>query len=123
MQTWLASSHNYIKITTKIQNNHHSEPSEIELNGSLTTMELKKPHPSRLVGGAPIWNGLFPHPHVVDKTLGGISQEQAGPPPLQAPNLVHGSSARKIIPCNFWAQKQVGIELVKETAIAPSTSC
>ena len=33
----------------QLQNNHHSELSEIKLNGSLT-MELKKLHPSRLVG-------------------------------------------------------------------------
>ena len=36
----------------KIQNNHQLE---IKLNGSLTTTELKKPHPSRLVGGAQTW--------------------------------------------------------------------
>ena len=50
-QTWLISVHNHIKITTKIQN-HHLEPSEIELNGSVTTTELKKLHPSSLVGRA-----------------------------------------------------------------------
>ena len=61
-QTWLPSSHNHIKITTKIQNNHHSELSEIDLNGSLTTMELKKPHPSKLVGEAQMWNRLLSHP-------------------------------------------------------------
>ena len=59
-QTWLTSSHNHIKITPKIQNNHHSEPSDIKLNGSLTTTELKKPHPSRLVGGVETQNGLVP---------------------------------------------------------------
>ena len=48
----LTSSHNHNKITIKIYNNHHSEPSEIKLNGSLITTELKKPHPSRLLGGA-----------------------------------------------------------------------
>ena len=32
-----SSPHNHIKITTKIQNNHPSELSEIELNRSLTT--------------------------------------------------------------------------------------
>ena len=42
---------------------------------SLTTMELKKPHPSKLVGGVEVWNGLVPHTRVVDKNLGGISQE------------------------------------------------
>ena len=41
----------FLKITTKLQNSHHSEPSEIKLNESLTITELKKPHPSRLVGG------------------------------------------------------------------------
>ena len=43
------------QITTKIQNHHHSEPSEIELNGSLTTTELKKPHPFRLVDPPDCW--------------------------------------------------------------------
>ena len=66
-QTWLTFSHNHIKITTKIQNNHHSELSEIDLNGSLTTTELKKPHPSKLVGGAEMQIGLVPHTSVVDK--------------------------------------------------------
>ena len=60
-QTWLASLHNHIKITAKIQHNHHAGMSEMELNGSLTTTELKKPHPSRLVGGTQ--NGLAPRPH------------------------------------------------------------
>ena len=67
--------HNQIKITTKLQNNHHLEPSETELNGSLTTMELKKPHPSRVVGGAQVRNGPIPHPHVVDKNWEVISWE------------------------------------------------
>ena len=31
-QPWLTPSHNHIKITSKIWNNHHSEQSEIELN-------------------------------------------------------------------------------------------
>ena len=35
-QTWLTSSHNLTQITTKIlQNKHHWEPSEIDLNRSL----------------------------------------------------------------------------------------
>ena len=84
-QTWLSSSHNHIKITAKIENNHHSEPSQIELNGSLTTTQLTKPHPSRLVGGMEMQNRLVPHPCVVDKNLGGISQERGGPIPHQAP--------------------------------------
>ena len=84
-QTWLASLHNHNKITTKMYNNHHSEPSEIELNGSQRTTELKKPHPSRLIGGAKMPNGLVPHSCVVDKSLGGISQEQGVPAPHYAP--------------------------------------
>ena len=57
----------------------------MELNGSLITMELKKPHPSKLVGGAQMWNWLVSHPHVVDKNLGGISQEEEAPTPHQVP--------------------------------------
>ena len=59
--------------------------SEIKLNGSLTTMELKKPHPSRLVGGAQVQNGLVFHPSVVDEISEGISQERGVPAPHQAP--------------------------------------
>ena len=59
--------------------------SEIKLNGSLTTMELKKPHPSRLVGGAQVQNGLVFHPSVVDEISEGISQERGVPDPYQAP--------------------------------------
>ena len=76
----------HIKITTKLQKNHHSEPSEIELNGSLTTMELQKPHPSTLVGGAQTRYSLVPHLCVVDKNFGGIylgskeSQPHTRPP-------------------------------------------
>ena len=40
---------------------------------------LKKPHPSRLVGVSDMWNGLVPHPCVVDKNLRGISQEESHP--------------------------------------------
>ena len=72
-QTCFASSHNPNKTPTKIQNNHCSQWTEIKFNGSLTTIKLKKP--SRLVGEAKTQNGLVPHPHVVDKHLGGISQE------------------------------------------------
>ena len=62
------------KLQTKIQNNHHSEPSEIRLNGSPTTTELKEPHPSRLAGGVHRWDRLVPHQCVVDKNLEGIYQ-------------------------------------------------
>ena len=45
----LASFHNHIKITTNLQNNHHSETPEIWPNASPTTRELATP---RLVGEA-----------------------------------------------------------------------
>ena len=77
----LPTQHNYIKITTELYNNRHSEPSEIELNGSLTTTELKKPHPSRQVGDTEMQKGLVPHSYVVDKNSWGISQEQRVPAP------------------------------------------
>ena len=74
----------HIEITTTLQNNCHSDPSAIELSGILASTELKKPHPSRLVGGAGLWKGTVPHPGVVDKNLGGISQGQGVPAPHQA---------------------------------------
>ena len=37
-------------MVTKMWSNGHSEPSEIDLNGSLTTTELKRPHPSIQTG-------------------------------------------------------------------------
>ena len=43
VNTVIASSHNHIKITTKLQNHHWEQP-EIWLNESPTTRELKKPH-------------------------------------------------------------------------------
>ena len=58
---------------------------EIELNGSLTTTELKKPHPSRLVGGTQMQNWLVQYPFVVNKNLGGIYRG-AG---VQAPHWAH----------------------------------
>ena len=48
-------------------------------------MDLKKPHSFRLVGGAEMKNGLVPHPHVVDKNLGGVDQEQGVPTPHKGP--------------------------------------
>ena len=60
-------------------NNHHSKPSEIKLNRSLTIMKLKNPYPSRLVRGAEMQNGLVPHPHMVDKNSEGVSWERGIP--------------------------------------------
>ena len=56
----------------------------MKLNGSLTTTELQKPHPSRLVGGAQTQNRLVPHPHV-DKNSRGTSQAWGVPAPHQEP--------------------------------------
>ena len=84
-------------------------------------MELNKSHSSGLIGGVETWNGLVPHPRVVDKNSGGISQEQGVPAPQQAPPA-QGSRSRKIIPHNFWLQITVGIESVEETSGAPSIS-
>ena len=109
------------RITTKIQNNHHSEPSEIELNGSLTTIELKKPHPSKLVEGAQMQNRLVPYSYVLEKNSGGISWEQGVPAQHQAPQhrvLVPG---RKV-PTTSGCKNPAGIELVEETSEAPRCS-
>ena len=117
MVAWLPSSHN-IKSTTKIQNHHHSGLAEIELNGSLTTTELKKPHPCRLVGEVQTWNGLVAH--CIDKNARGICWE-GGVPDTQPVLPAQGSRARKISPHNFWLQTPAGIESVEETAGAPSS--
>lgn len=57
----LASSHNSIKITTKLQNNHYSESPEIKLSESPTTPKLKKkPHQEwrgGRVGPTPTYGG------------------------------------------------------------------
>ena len=63
----------------------------MELNGSLTTTGLKKPHPSRLVGGVQTWNGLVPCPCMVDKNLGRISQEWS-PRPTPGPPVQEDES-------------------------------
>ena len=49
----LKSSHNHIRVTTKLQNNHYSEPPEIQLNKRLTTKDMKK-NPHRDQQGAEI---------------------------------------------------------------------
>lgn len=38
----LKSSHNHMKITTELQNKHHSEQPKLQLNGSPTIRDLKK---------------------------------------------------------------------------------
>ena len=76
----------HIKTTTQLQSNHHSHPPEIELNGSLTTAELKKPRPSRLVRGVEMWNTQVPHLHVLNKNLGAISWKRRVPATHQTPS-------------------------------------
>ena len=99
--------------------NCHSEPSQIELNGSLTTIDLKKPHPSRLVGGAETQNKLVPHVHEVDKNLDISGTRSPSPSSGQS---AQGTSVGKMTAPNFWLQKPAGIELVEETPEAPSIS-
>ena len=98
------------------------------MNGSLTTTELKKPYPSRLVGGAQTWNGLVQHPR--GQKFGRDTSRMRSPrstPGFQcleykSPQLpAQDSSARDISP-HFWLQKPAGTELVEETTGAPSSS-
>ena len=66
-----------------------------------------------------------PSPIVVHKLGGRISREQRVSvlPQLKVPGTsAQGSSSRKISSHNFWLHKPVGIELVEETAGAPSNS-
>ena len=90
------------------------------MNRSLTTTELKKPHPSRLVGrvqsrmgwlntnvwGIKIWEGY-------------LGARSTSPTPVPA---AQGSSARKISPHNFWLQKLAETEAVEEIARIQSSS-
>ena len=66
MSAWvnaiLTFSHNHIKITIKLQKNHHSEPPEIYPNRNPTTKDIKK------------------KPHETDRRRGG-NREWAGPTP------------------------------------------
>ena len=50
-------------------------------------MDLKKPHPSRLVEWVQTQNRLVPNLCVVDQNLSGISWEWGAPAPHQAPQL------------------------------------
>ena len=78
----------------------HSELSEIELNGSLIAMELKKPHPSRLVRRSTDAEWAGPTPTCgaskFSRDILGVRSPSPTPrPPAQ------GSSSRKISPHNF----------------------
>ena len=52
---------------------------------SLTITTLKKPHPLRRIEEVEKRNKLVPHPRVMDKNPGAISQEIGVPVPQQAP--------------------------------------
>ena len=58
-------------------------------------------------------NRLAPHPRVVDKNSGGLSQEPGVPAPHQAPPA-QGSNARRVSPQNFWLQTPVGLSQWKK---------
>ena len=66
-----------------------------------------------------MWNGLDPHPHVVDKNSGGTSWEQGVPAPHQDPSP--GFQLQEDKSHSFWLQKPAGIESVGETSGAPSS--
>ena len=111
--------HSTASKTTKIENNHHSEPSEIELNGSLTTKELNHIHSDWKEGHR---RGMgWSHIHMWwIKIWEGYLGNKESQPHTRTPS--QGSSARKISPHNFWLQKPVGIESLEETSGAPSSS-
>ena len=83
-------------------------------------MELKKPHPIRLVGGVEIWNGLVLYPREVGKNLGGISQERGVPAPHQATSP--GFQCQEDKSPQLLATKIREIEPVEETVGALSSS-
>ena len=83
-------------------------------------MELKKPHPSRLVGGVETWNGLFSHPHVVDEISGRMPPERGVLAPHQDPSPGFQCQEDKFP--QPLAAKLVGIELVEETTGGTSSS-
>ena len=63
-------------------------------------MELKKPHPIRLVGRVETWKGLVPYSHAADKDW---EESLATEDPSPKPGLpAHSSSTRKIGPHDFW---------------------
>ena len=119
-QIWLTTSHYHIKITIKIQNSCHSDLLEIELNGSLTTIELRKHLHPHWQGGCRCRTG-WSHTHVWRiKTQEGYLKSKESQPYTRP--LAQGSSARKVSPHNFWLQKLAGIESVEETSGPPNSS-
>ena len=96
--------------TAKLQKNYRTiaqNHQKIEQHGSPTNNELKKPNSPKQVGRAEgqkgrdveTWNGLVPHPHVVDINRRDISGEVPAPKETTQPRvLVPGRSAIH----NFW---------------------
>ena len=94
-----ASPHATTGLELDLKTNNTQNHQKIELYGSLTTKDLKKPHSSRRVGGAEMWRGAercrhevwrgevvaveqaVPHSCVVDKNQEGYlgaGKPQAG---------------------------------------------
>ena len=69
-------------------------------------MELKKPRPSRLVGGVETQNRLVSYSHVVDKNSEGISQEQGVPAPHQDPQPRVPVPGREVPTTSGWGKKK-----------------
>ena len=63
----LTFSHNYIKIKTKLQNNHCLELPEWKSYH----YRIKEEATLRQIGGAEAWNRLVPYSHVADKNCEG----------------------------------------------------
>ena len=77
-------------------------------NGSPSTKEETS---LRLVGRMETQKGLFPQPHVVDKSQEGYLRSKGFQPPTRPP--AQGSSARKISLHTSWLQKPAEIEAVE----------
>ena len=85
----ISTSKLQLKYKTTITPNHQKS-NWIKV---LTTIELKKPRPSRLVGVVKMQNGLVPHPRVVNKKFGRYILGAGSPSPHQVPEprvLVQG---------------------------------
>ena len=101
-----AFSHNHIKITTKLQNNHHLELPATSLNRSPITRDLKKkPHLDCRRGRD--FNGMVPHEHAVGNNWEGFLSCSNPPRGVRDLSLTpgtpaQGSTARKRGPHSFW---------------------
>ena len=83
-------------------------------------MELKKPHPSRLVGGVQTQTGLVSYPHVVDKNSEGHVRSEEFQPRTRPPSPRFQGQEDKSP--ELLAAKPTGIESLEETAKAPKSS-